>query len=132
MEPGALGKSYSGGETIIHQGDPTKGMFVIQEGEVEVLRELSDQRVKLAVLGKGDFFGQVPFFERKGPDADKARATVCSLAESRVLTVDKKTILRRIHEDPSLAYHIMQVMSRRMQNMEDEVARLIAKSLESS
>ena len=53
------------------------------------------------------------------------RATVQALSQTRVLTVDKKTILRRIHEDPSLAYRILETMSRRVRELETELVRLI-------
>ena len=48
-----------------------------------------------------------------------------ALSQTRVLTVDKKTILRRIHEDPSLAYRILETMSRRVRELETELVRLI-------
>jgi len=38
--------------------------------------------------------------------------------------VDKRTFLRRVHEDPSLAYRIMEKMSRRIRDLDSEVARL--------
>ncbi len=43
----------------------------------------------------------------------------------RVLTVDKKTILRRIHEDPSLAYRILETMARRIRELEEDMVRLL-------
>ncbi|MFC1513947.1 Crp/Fnr family transcriptional regulator [candidate division KSB1 bacterium] len=121
-----IGSEYRTGDVIAHQGDEGNCMFVIQEGEVEIIRETENKNIRLIILNKGDFFGDVPFFERKGKSGGFIRATVKALSDVRVLTVDKKTFLRRIHEDPSLAYNILQVMSRRMQEMEDEVTRLIA------
>ena len=46
------------------QGDTAECMYVIQVGEVEVIREQEDRKVRLTVLGEGDFFGKVPLFER--------------------------------------------------------------------
>ena len=102
-------------------------MYVIQSGQVEVLHEKEgedDKEVHLTELGEGRFFGEVPLFERVGSEGT-VRATVRALGEVRVLTVDRKTILRRIHEDPSLAYRILQTMSRRIRALEEEVVRLV-------
>ena len=129
MEAAGLGRTYKDGEVIVRQGDPGKRMYVIQAGEVEVLREMEDATVRLVILGEGDFFGEVPFFERNSRDGTKVRATVRTIGEARVLTVDRKTLVRRIHEDPALAYRVLQVMGRRMRDMEDEVARVIVGSL---
>ena len=102
-------------------------MYVIQDGQVEVINEKNSQEVRLSVLKEGDFFGEVPFFERKDQQGI-VRTTVRALEPVRILTVDKKTLLRRFHEDPSLAYRILQIMARRVREMEEEITRLIIES----
>jgi CRP-like cAMP-binding protein len=52
-------------------------------------------------------------------------ATVRALGEVRVLTIDKKTFLRQVHEDPSLAFRILQKMSYRIRELDTELFRLI-------
>ncbi|HSQ53956.1 MAG TPA: hypothetical protein VLM86_01615 [Candidatus Bathyarchaeia archaeon] len=42
----------------------------------------------------------------------------------RVLSVDKKMFLRKIHDDPSLAFMIMQKMSRRIRELDGELMRI--------
>ena len=51
---------YRPGDFIHHQGEPAHVFSVIEEGEVEVLQttEHSREPKLLAVLGKGDFFGE--------------------------------------------------------------------------
>jgi CRP-like cAMP-binding protein len=51
-------------------------------------------------------------------------ATVRALGPVRILTVDHKNFLQRIHEDPSLAYRLMEVMSNRINKLIKEVAKL--------
>jgi len=121
METGALGKVYRDGEIIVRQGDAGDCMYVIQAGQVEVLQEKNDKEVRLAVLGEGDFFGEMALFEH-----EVRSATVRALGEVRVLTIDKRTFLRRIHEDPSLAFRIVQKMSGRIRELNTEVVRLKA------
>jgi CRP-like cAMP-binding protein len=50
-------------------------------------------------------------------------ATVRPLGEVRVLTVDKRLFLRKIHDDPSLAFRIIQRMSRRIRDLNNELMR---------
>lgn len=115
---GGLGKVYEDGEVIIRQGDVGDCMYVIQEGQVEVVAEGDDKDVHLATLGDSDFFGEMAIFEREARSA-----TVRASGRVRVLTVEKKTFLRRIHEDPSLAYRLVQSMSHRIRELNAEVAR---------
>ena len=124
MLSGKLGKIYKDRETISRQGEKGDGMYVIQEGQVEVVREDEGKEVRLATLKEKDFFGEVPLFERLG-SAGIMRATTRALGDVRILTADKKTILRRIHEDPSLAYRILETMARRIRELEEDMIRLL-------
>lgn len=119
MENGALGKVYQDSQVIVRQGEAGDCMYVIQEGRVAVIQERDGREVPLAVLGKGDFFGEMALFDR-----EMRSSTVRALGEVRVLTVDKKTFMRRIHEDPSLAFRIVQQMSQRIREMDGELARI--------
>lgn len=119
MEIGALGRVYQDGEIIVRQGEVGDCMYVIQEGKVEVLTEQGGNDVLLMTLEEGDFFGEMAIFEH-----EVRSATVRALGEIRVLTVDERTFLRRIHKDPSLAVRIVQTMSARIRSLVDEVGRL--------
>ena len=94
-------------------------MFVIQEGQVEVLGELDGQEIRLAVCEAGEVIGEMAIFEHQAHSA-----TVRALGKARVLTVDEKTFLRYVHQDPSLAYQILKMMSNRVRRLDTEVTQL--------
>jgi CRP/FNR family cyclic AMP-dependent transcriptional regulator len=119
MESGVLGKIYKDTEIIVKQGGPGDYMYVVQEGLVEIVNETDHGEVQLAIRGKGQFFGEMAIFEREAH-----MATVRALGEARVLTIDKKNFLRRVHEDPSLAFHLVQTMSARIRELSKEVSLL--------
>ena len=119
MAKGELGRQYGAGETIVREDESGDCLYVIQSGEVEVIRERDGAEVQLAVLRESDFFGEGSLFDR-----EKRSATVRALGEVRVLTVDKKTLLRRIQEDPTLAYRIIETMSHRVRDLDATVTRL--------
>jgi CRP/FNR family transcriptional regulator len=119
MVKGALGKVYENAEVIIQQWEKGDCMYVVQEGQVEVVREEVGHEVRLAVIGEGDFFGEMAIFEN-----EVRSATVRALGQTRVLTVDKKNFLRRVHEDPSIAYKLVQSMSHRIREMNAEITRM--------
>ena len=119
MEYGALGKLYRNGESIVRQGESGDCMYVIQAGQVEVLQEREGKEIHLSVLDEGDVFGEMALFER-----ETRSATVRALGDARVLTVDKKIFLRRVHEDPSFAFRILQKMSHRIRELDAELVRV--------
>ncbi len=120
MVTGGLGKVYGDGEEIIRQGEIGDCMYVIQTGQAEAVQGKECKEVRLAVLGEGDVFGEMSLFERM-----PRSATVRALGDVRVLTIDKKTFLRRVHEDPSLAFRILQKMSYRIRELDTELFKLI-------
>lgn len=118
MNSGDLGREFLDGEPIVHQGDVASHMFVMQEGQAEVVIDRDGSDVQLNVLREGDLFGEMAIF-----DGMPRSATVRAVGYARVVSVDKKNFLRRIHEDPSLAYRVVQTMSRRIRLLNEEVTR---------
>jgi CRP-like cAMP-binding protein len=116
-DSGALGRVYRDGEVVVRQGEAGDCMYVIQEGLVEVVVESGEREVHIAIRGEGEFFGEMAIFEH-----EVRMATVRALGEARILTIDQENFLRRIHEDPSLAYRIVRTMSQRIRAMSARIA----------
>lgn len=105
----AIGQLYKNGEVIVKQGTSGDCLYVIQEGKVEVILEKESEEVKLAELGRTEFFGEMGLFER-----DVRSCTVRALGDTQVLTVDKKNFYKSIQADASLAYRLLEKMSNRL------------------
>jgi CRP/FNR family cyclic AMP-dependent transcriptional regulator len=119
MVGGALGRIYQDGEEIVRQGNTGESMYVVQAGRVEVLQETANGgQQHLAYLEAGNFFGEMSVFEK-----EVRSATVRAAGEARVLKIDKKTLLRRIREDPLLAVNLLKTMSHRIRMLNAEVSR---------
>jgi CRP-like cAMP-binding protein len=112
-----LGKEYADREVIVRQGEPGNCMYVVQEGEVEAVAESGDQELRLRRMGPNDFFGEMALF-----GTEKRSCTIRAVGRARVLTVDKKSFLGGIQEDPSLAFRIVKVMSQRIRDLTDRLA----------
>lgn len=119
MVSGALGKVYHDGEEIIRQGNTGESMYVVQAGRVEVVQKTDNGGEQhLAYLEAGNFFGEMSVFEK-----EVRSATVRAAGEARVLKIDKKTLLRRIREDPLLAVNLLKTMSHRIRMLNAEISR---------
>ena len=114
-----LGKEYSDGEVICKQGETGDRMYIVTSGRVVVTKEEAGSEVILGELTAGDVFGEMAIFENQ-----PRSATVRAKGKPRVLTLDKRTFLTRVHEDPSLAFRILQKMSQRLRSLDEELVRL--------
>ena len=122
MTADTLGKLYRNGEVIVRAGEIGNCMYVIQRGQAEVLLQAEDGEVCVAVLGDGDVFGEMALF-----DQEVRSATVRARGEVWALTLEKKTFLRRIHEDPSLVFSILEKMSRRIRELNDSLKKALGR-----
>lgn len=114
-----LGKIYKPGEIIVHQGETGDCMYVIQDGNVDVLKEENGVQTIVDTMRTGDIFGEMAIIERT-----VRSSTIRASSTVRVLTIDKKTFIRRVQEDPSLALSVLKVMSQRVRNLDLEVVAL--------
>jgi CRP-like cAMP-binding protein len=116
---GALGRIYQDGEIVVRQGDPGDCLFVVQDGQLEVVREDGGKETLLRVLGKDEIVGEMAVFERR-----TRSATVRARGEARVLTLDRKNFLRRMGEDPTLAFRILETQSRRIRDLTEQLSAI--------
>jgi len=118
---GVLGKLYKDGDSIIVQGNIGDCMYVIQSGKVEVVQVKEGREVPLAVLNEGEFFGEMSLFERIARST-----TVKAKGEARILTIDKNTFLHSIQKDPTMAFRIVEKMSSRLRDINNQFGRIRA------
>jgi CRP-like cAMP-binding protein len=112
-----LGRFYQDGALIIKQGDPGNCMYVIRSGKVDVIIEENGQETNLTTLQEGDFFGEMSLFEK-----EKRSTSVKARGQVQIITIDKKTLLKRIKEDPTLAFRLLEKMSLRLRELNQKIS----------
>lgn len=65
--------SFDPDEIILEPGQPCVGAFLIERGKVEVSRIAGERKIVVAVLGKGDIFGEMALVDHV-PHARTVRA----------------------------------------------------------
>jgi CRP-like cAMP-binding protein len=96
---------YEPGTTIVRQGEPGIGFFLIVDGQVEVARDGH----RLRELGPGEFFGEMALLE------ERARtATVTAVTRTRCLQLVRWDFRALLQEHPHLAIRILEVVVRRL------------------
>lgn len=119
------------GETLFREGDQGRDMFVVLEGEVEILkRTRAGTDARVALLGPGDWFGEMSIL-----DIQPRSATVRGLAPSRLLrirTVDLEALYRQDVKAYSLVVlNLARELSRRLRVADGMIADFVASFLDS-
>ena len=117
MKVGELGRTYRDGEVICLEGDEGEHMYVIQSGEVAVIKKTQEGEVAIRTLKAGEIFGEMALFDKL-----PRSATVKALGTARILTIDKTGFIPRVSKDPTLAFNILESMSKRVRKLTEELS----------
>ncbi len=110
-------RRFSAGEVIFNEGDLGTEMYLIQEGQVEILRLSSDGPQRLALLERGDFFGEMSIL-----DELPRTATVAALSDARVVEINGATFDEMLRANPEIAIRIMRKLSLRVRHADERLA----------
>lgn len=113
-------ESYAHGDLIVREGDTSRHMYVIQTGRVEITKRIGGDEVTLAILDKGDFFGEMSLLESLPRDAN-ARA----VGPTRLLVINPGGLLLRIRRDPTFAFEMLHKLSGRIRAQNRRLVELV-------
>lgn len=113
-------RTFQPGEVICAEGDTSTEMFIIQAGRVSVTRRMAGADTLVAVLDRGDFFGEMALL-----NSQPRHATVTALEPTRVLALRSGELLLKLRRDPTFALEMLQAMSQRIRYLNDHLARLL-------
>jgi hypothetical protein len=102
-------RSFAAGEEIFREGDPGSEMFIIQEGQVEIVRHFEGGPRRLALLEKGDFFGEMALL-----DEQPRIATARAVSEASAVVITGATFTQMLRNEPEIAIRIMRKLSLRL------------------
>ena len=103
---------YPQNSDIFHQGDEGNMMFVIVEGNLQVLRTMDGTEQVLAQRGSGDFLGEMAIIE-----SAPRLATLRTQTDVRILAIDGETFKGILHERPDVSFAVLRSVSRRLREM---------------
>src|SRR3990167_7500972 len=76
-----FGRNFSKDTILFRDGDLSKEMYVIQSGKVKIKKKIGDTEKTLAMLGPGEFFGEMATL------LDKPRSATAEVVEDSLLIV---------------------------------------------
>lgn len=113
-------RKFAPGEVLFSEGDQSREMFIIQDGEIAVSRVAEGQEIILGRLSKGDFVGEMALLESE-PRSATARAS----RETRCLVIQPGGFLLKIRRDPTFAFEMLQRLSRRIRGINERLLEAI-------
>lgn len=119
-------ESYAKGKTIFKEGEPTKGIYLVKSGKVEISKNTADGwKQPLAILTEKHIFGELAVIEDKKTHG--ADATAIEPTEVFRLKTDDFKALEK--SDANMMYKIMKtiarIASRNVHAMNEKLMKLL-------
>jgi len=114
------GTTVDSNKVIFSEGEAGDKMYIIQEGSVRITKKIGGTEHILAVLVKGDFFGEMAIVNQ-----EPRTATATAASTVRMLTFNREGFLGMIEKNGKIALNIIDKLCRRLNNTNQQVSHLV-------
>ncbi len=113
---------FKKGDVIFQEGEPGADMYIVQSGTVEIFRVLDGADEVLAVMEKGDFFGEMSLLEGT-PRSAAARVG----EDAELIIINGTTFDKMLKSNIEIAVRMLRKMSIRVRAANRQVEELKTK-----
>ena len=94
--------NYVAGKIIFRQGDPGDAIYIIAQGEVEIILESDeDEELIVATLSEESTFGEVILVE------ESRRTATARSKGTQLIRIPRTRLLKLCYDYPEIGFHIM-------------------------
>ena len=108
----AVEHDYPSDRAVLMEDAWGNAVYFVVSGWVKVRRIAGEGAVTLAVLGKGDFFGEMAILDESPRSTD-----VIALSPVQLLSVSRDRFIQSLFKDPQLHHRMLQLMARRLRQI---------------
>ncbi|MBP0000396.1 MAG: Crp/Fnr family transcriptional regulator [Cyanobacteria bacterium SID2] len=100
---------YPPGRAVLMEDAWGNAVYFVMSGWVKVRRLAGDDAITLAILGQGDFFGEMAILDESPRSSD-----AIALSEVKLLSVSAQRFIQTLFKDAQLHHRMLQLMVRRL------------------
>ncbi|ADO71244.1 Crp/Fnr family transcriptional regulator [Stigmatella aurantiaca] len=115
-----FGQEFPKGTVLFQEGEPGKDMFVLQSGKITISKKVREVEKHLAVLGPGEFFGEMAIISNK-----PRNATATVTEDAKLLVIDSKTFEAMIRGNAEIAVRMIKKLAERLSEMSAQIENLM-------
>lgn len=120
LAAGSTRRNFPKGRTIVSEGEPSQSLYILLSGRAKVQRSDSEgKEVILAVLGSGDFFGEMSLI-----DEAPRSASVITLESCDFMSINKDAFRAMLLQSAEMCMAVMRGMVRRLREADRKIETL--------
>ena len=113
-------RDYPAGSVIFEEGEEANVMYVVQRGEVEIVRHSGSEARLVAIIPAGEFFGEMGLINGR-PRTGTARIR----KDARLLELDADVFEAMVQSRTEIAIRMIKTMSGRLERANNQVELLL-------
>ena len=103
--------TYPAGRTVLMEDSWGNAIYLIVAGWIKVRHDIGSDYITLAVIGKGDFFGEMAILDESPRSTD-----VVALSPVKLLSIPAQHFIDTLFQDPQLHHRMLQMMVQRLRH----------------
>ncbi|MEQ1518055.1 MAG: Crp/Fnr family transcriptional regulator [Usitatibacteraceae bacterium] len=115
----AAWRVFEKGDVILRQGEFAEFFYVIGAGQVKVYMSEGEREVILKTLATGDFFGELPMFDR-----EPRSASVAAIERCHVQMLSYSAFQQVIDSNPEISKRLMETLAKRLRDADRKISTL--------
>jgi CRP/FNR family cyclic AMP-dependent transcriptional regulator len=115
-----FGRTCEVGEVLFREHEPGETMFVLQSGAIRITKETRDGSKTLAMLGAGEFFGEMSILNAK-----PRNATAEVVEPSKLLVINARTFEQMVKGNAEIAIRLVKKLALRLDSANELIEVLL-------
>jgi CRP/FNR family cyclic AMP-dependent transcriptional regulator len=104
-----FGRDFAEGEVLFREGEPGAEMFVVQSGKVRITKRVGQRERSLALLGAGEFVGEMAILNGK-----PRTATATMVEAGHCLMISAKTLEAMVARNTEIGLRLIKKLAKRL------------------
>ncbi|MEB3337231.1 MAG: Crp/Fnr family transcriptional regulator [Leptolyngbyaceae bacterium] len=105
----AVEHEYPANRAVLMEDSWGNAVYFVVSGWVKVRRLAGEEAATLAILGRGDFFGEMAILDESPRSTD-----VIALSSVKLISIAAQRFIQTLFKDPQLHHKMLQLMVRRL------------------
>lgn len=101
---------FDAGDVIFEEGSTGRELFVVLDGQVEIVKINGGGKSVLVTLGKGEFFGEMAVID----GSSRSATAIAAAPDTRVMRINHARFVYLVSQQPAFALMVMDALSKRL------------------
>ena len=110
-------ESYGPGAYIFKEGQDGRRAYIVQQGEVEILREKGAEPQQLAVIGKGSIFGEMALID----EAPRMASAKALSSPTVLIAISRDMLNEKMKRSDPLVVSLLRIFAQNIRSLSEKL-----------